>query len=327
MNTYIYNKFLTEISELKPNQIRNLKNKIEVHESKKIVAKTLETPSNKIFCAHCKSKSFYKWGIQNDLQRYKCKECNKTFNSLSGTPLAKLKRKGHWLEYSSCLKNGFSIRKSAQICGISQTTSFRWRHRFLKGQNLFEPHNIKGIIEIDNFKIKRSFKGAKNIPDFIRNKTVLINIIIGRDRYGNTIDFKQQNFNHIKLSEKFSKVLSKDILFCSDKKPEYFDFSQLTKFKQGYIDRANKIKIKKNVVHLNNIEDYSIRFFKWMTRFYGVATKYLKNYLSWYRLLDEKQMQPCIMLLLIRSKSNKINFSTLDENIYYRPIQNHIEPK
>ena len=50
------------------------------------------------------------------MQRYKCRECKKTFNSLTGTPLANLQKKGHWLDYSYCLTQGYTIRKAAKIC-------------------------------------------------------------------------------------------------------------------------------------------------------------------------------------------------------------------
>jgi hypothetical protein len=37
------------------------------------------------------------------LQRYKCRACGKTFNALSGTPLARLRHKDKWLEQTQAL--------------------------------------------------------------------------------------------------------------------------------------------------------------------------------------------------------------------------------
>ena len=51
-------------------------------------------------CGHCGSKQFGTWGHANALRRYKCKECNRTFNALTGTPLAQLHRRDAWLEYA-----------------------------------------------------------------------------------------------------------------------------------------------------------------------------------------------------------------------------------
>ena len=71
------------------------------------------------FCPHCKSSEKVRWGKRQGIQRYKCKACKKTYNSLSGTPLARLRKKELWLEYASCLVNGVSIRKAAALCSVS----------------------------------------------------------------------------------------------------------------------------------------------------------------------------------------------------------------
>ena len=37
-------------------------------------------------CGHCQSDRIGTWGRANGLRRYKCKECGRTFNALTGTP-------------------------------------------------------------------------------------------------------------------------------------------------------------------------------------------------------------------------------------------------
>jgi transposase-like protein len=44
-------------------------------------------------CGHCKSQRFGGWGKASGLKRYKCKDCGRTFNALTGTPLAQLHRR------------------------------------------------------------------------------------------------------------------------------------------------------------------------------------------------------------------------------------------
>ena len=44
-------------------------------------------------CPHCSSSTFVRWGQANDEPRYRCKSCLKTFNALTGTPLARLHHK------------------------------------------------------------------------------------------------------------------------------------------------------------------------------------------------------------------------------------------
>jgi len=38
--------------------------------------------------------------------------------------------------------------------------------------------------------------------------------------------------------------------------------------------------------HIQNVNAYHSRWKGWMTRFHGVATSYLENYLGWFRALD-----------------------------------------
>jgi transposase-like protein len=83
-------------------------------------------------CCHCRSSKCQKWGRASGLRRYHCAQCGKTFNALTGTPLARLRQREAWAEFSAELAEGLSVRKAAQRCGIDATTSFRWRRRFLQ---------------------------------------------------------------------------------------------------------------------------------------------------------------------------------------------------
>jgi len=97
-----------------------------------LISQYLEPPREELQCPHCESTKLVLWGKRNNLQRYRCKDCKRTFNCLTGTPLAHLRHKEQWQEYVQCLKKGLSIRKAAAICGIHPNTAFTWRHRFLK---------------------------------------------------------------------------------------------------------------------------------------------------------------------------------------------------
>ncbi len=76
-------------------------------------------------CPHCESPSFSRWGRAHPLQRYRCKNCHKTFHALTGSPLAKLRNKEKWLDYAHCLSQNESIREAAKHGDIDKTTSFR----------------------------------------------------------------------------------------------------------------------------------------------------------------------------------------------------------
>jgi glutaredoxin len=50
-------------------------------------------------CPHCNGVELYRYGVISGLQRYCCQHCKKTFNALTGTPLARLRNKGKWVDF------------------------------------------------------------------------------------------------------------------------------------------------------------------------------------------------------------------------------------
>src|SRR4051794_27887652 len=59
-----------------------------------------------------------RWGRRDGMQRYRCRRCRKTFNPLTGAPLARLGRRPAWLGYAEALRDGLSVRKAAKKLGV-----------------------------------------------------------------------------------------------------------------------------------------------------------------------------------------------------------------
>ena len=83
-------------------------------------------------CPHCAATALQRWGYASGLRRYRCTACRKTFNALTGTSLARLRKKECWLRYGEALAAGMTLVRAAAHCGVHMTTSFRWRRRFLE---------------------------------------------------------------------------------------------------------------------------------------------------------------------------------------------------
>ena len=81
-------------------------------------------------CPHCGSVAVQRWGAARGLPRYRCGDCKRTFNPLTGTSLARLRSKDKWFLFLHTVTQQKSIRKSAEICGVDNTTVLRWRQRF-----------------------------------------------------------------------------------------------------------------------------------------------------------------------------------------------------
>ena len=76
-------------------------------------------------CPHCKSQRLVRNGMAGGLQR--C-ACGKTFNALTGTPLARLRHKDKWLEQTRALADGLTVHRAGELLGVAPSTALRWRH-------------------------------------------------------------------------------------------------------------------------------------------------------------------------------------------------------
>lgn len=65
-----------------------------------------------------------------------------------------------WKEFISCFLHGFSVRKSAEICGINKNTAFLWRHKVCDSLVcIMNEVSMSGIVEADETYFRVSYKG------------------------------------------------------------------------------------------------------------------------------------------------------------------------
>lgn len=100
-------------------------------------------------CPHCAGRDIVAWGRANAVARYRCKSCGRTFNALTKTPLAHLRKKDRWLDNARAMMEGRTLAKTAELCGVHPTTAFRWRHRFLDSLAADKRGTLNGIVEAD----------------------------------------------------------------------------------------------------------------------------------------------------------------------------------
>ena len=110
-------------------------------------------------CPHCAGREVVGWGRSHGLLRFRCKSCGRTFNALTKTPMAHLRKKEKWLDHARAMIEGKSLAKTAALCGVHPTTAFRWRHRFLRAPASDKPRGLRGIVEADETFILEIFQG------------------------------------------------------------------------------------------------------------------------------------------------------------------------
>ena len=100
-------------------------------------------------CPHCHCPRSHRCGHASGLQRFRCVDCRRSFNALTGTPLARLRKKECWLAYLQCMLDSHTVRQAAAATGVHLTTSFRWRHRFVPGAARERSRRLRAIVEAD----------------------------------------------------------------------------------------------------------------------------------------------------------------------------------
>ena len=112
-------------------------------------------------CPHFGGDTIWRWGRANGKPRYPWSTCTRTFNPVTGTPLAGLHYPERWANQAQALIAGETIARAARRCGVDYTTAFRWRHRFLAALYDDKPAQLSGIVEADETFILETFKGKR----------------------------------------------------------------------------------------------------------------------------------------------------------------------
>lgn len=274
----------------------------EADERDQTVELVEKATSQELSCPRCSSTAYHRHGHAHGLQRFRCSECGKTFNSLTGTPMAWLHYKSEWLSYADCLLSSYTIRRAAERCGIHKNTSFRWRHRFLSLPKTDRPHCLHGITEADEMYILESEKGARNLGRPPRKRGGAASqrgtsfeqvcVLVARDRTGQTLDFitGKGPVTKAQLKRCLPGVIDKDVLLVTDSNASYRYFARDTGVSHKAINLSAGVRVR-GAIHIQNVNAYHSRFREWMTRFHGVASHYLTNYLGWRWVLDAKRVR------------------------------------
>ena len=301
MNKKDFSDLLAQIGSLNTKQKAQLAAVLNDSDAPKLLPAELidDEFSAKPVCPACSSMSVHKWGVVSGLQRYRCKECKRTFNALTGTSMSRLRKKELWLEYSQALSDSLSLTKAAERCGIDRTTAFRWRHRFLPQSG---PQDVKcsGITEIDETYFRESFKGKKVLHRDPRKRGKLnvrglsseqIPVVVAKDRDGHICDAVLQRRSAKEVGLRIGANITPDSLLCIEKSRILIKFAKDMGLPFEAIG-AKQRRGREKIFHVQTVNAYHSRLKTWMVRFNGVATERLPNYLSWRRLHETPLPSP-----------------------------------
>ena len=265
-------------------------------------------------CPSCTCERYYRHGQANGLQRYRCRACGRTYNDLSGTPLARLRQRDKWLDYLASVLNSKSVRTAASETGVHRNTAFRWRHRFLQGPRQDQPQCLGGITEADEMFMLESQKGARKLDRPARRRgghagkrgisRELDCILVARDRSGQTVDavVGRGALTAAQLERHLLPRLDRQVLLVSDAHAAYRSFARKHGIAHEAVNLRAGVRVRRGLsgaIHVQNVNAYHQRFRQWLSRFRGVASRYLPNYLGWRRALDGGRVTTVEQLLRI----------------------------
>ena len=229
MDTCAFDSLLRQMTQLSTRQCGHVLAALKTSVDQVRAATVLEAAAaDNRSCPHCHGTSLYRHGAANGLQRFRCRGCRRTFNCLTGTPLAGLRLKAKWLDYLDCMLDSHTVRKAAAKVGIARNTSMRWRHRFLDATKADRPTCLNGIAEADETFLLESQKGARTLKRPARKRGgqaskrgishKQVCILVARDRSGQTWDFVTGRgpLTKAQLHMHLPAILTPDTLLVTD---------------------------------------------------------------------------------------------------------------
>ena len=248
-------------------------------------------------CPHCHCPRSHRCGQASGLQRFRCLGCRRSYNALTGTPLARLRRKECWLTYLQCVLESRTVRQAATVTGVHRTTSFRWRHRFVPGAARDRARQLSAIVEADETYRLESQKGSRSLDRPPRRRGGVAKrrgihrehdcLLVARDRSGQTLDFHtgRGQVTAAQLANCLLPVLTPDALLISDAAAVYRRFCADAGITHEAVNVRAGVRAR-GAIHIQNVNAWHSRFKNWLIRFRGVASRYLAHYSGWQRVLD-----------------------------------------
>jgi transposase-like protein len=256
-------------------------------------------------CPWCSGKHYFKWGIDKGSQRFKCKDCRRTFTEYSGTWLDGLHKKSLVIDYIELMIEGKSLDKISARLAINKKTAFDWRHKILSSFGQDSGNELSGIVESDETFFEESQKGNRDLGGTGRKRGAAsshtgtgkrgvsdnkVAVIATIDRQGgmNLCAATMGRIRKEDIARSIGQPLPSDAVLCTDGHVSYKGFAIDNKLEHITLRADLKQYVKHGVYHIQNVNSIHHRLKKWIDgTFWGVSTKYLQNYLAWFRLNEK----------------------------------------
>ena len=315
--------------DLIPSQLRELLEKIRsvldiVEMSKNTTSKVVHNTQSSSVCPFCSSNRIVKNGkTKTKIQTYKCKDCNKRFNDLTGTLFTRSKLNMQQIEeLFECFHNCSTLRDVSEKLHVNLKTAFLYRHKILNIlTDINEKTALQGQIESDEYYISINLKGTrKDMPRASKPRKSHGGSKRGISNHqvcvASAIDEKDNTYFSIvgtgpitteEIEKVFSSRMNSSSTLITDCKSSYEKFAKNHNIKLEQIKSGTYVN--SNGYSLGNINSLHSNLEQFLSPFRGVSTKHLNGYLSWFAF--SKLLKYTTELL---DRSKKIMDTTIIQN-------------
>ena len=304
MNLDVVYQMYLSLNEDEKNEFLNRLNntEIQLNSNDDFISIVLEHSNNplpdRLSCPHCQSHKVVKNGFDKGIQRFKCKDCKKSFTWSNNTILYGSKKPFNaWKTFCECVMNKFPLRKCASICKINLHTAFNWRHKVLDAlQNMHNSVVLNGIVESDETYFNLSLKGLRNLnrlphergsSNHVRGLSkeivcVPCSVNLNGLSIGRITNLGKPSYNN--LMNFYNNRIVEGSIFVTDSLNSYDPISHNMNLTHVKIPTGRFTNGQFNIQRINSYHSE----LKNLTNFHfrGVATKYLNNYVVYHNFVN-----------------------------------------
>ena len=256
-------------------------------------------------CIYCGSSHVVKNGTRKDgTQRFLCRDCKKSFFHTSESVTSRTRKNlSVWTSYLKCMLDKKTLRETSEECGISMSTAFSWRHKILDA--LHEMNGkvfLDGTVEADETFFDVSYKGNHKRFDLPRqphkrghsvrkkglsSEKVCVPCAVNEAGFSYARPGKTGKVSSDCIKKIFEKVIAPDAVLCTDNEKAYMSFARDRGIRLVQMDTDCRTISKDGRNYgIQRINAYHSRLKLFISRFHGVSTKHLGNYIVWNDLLS-----------------------------------------
>lgn len=239
-------------------------------------------------CPYCRSVHFIKHGFFNGIQRYKCKDCKKTFSKTTDSLWYYSKKESNiWVAFIELFLQKRTLRDCADELNISLVTAFYWRHKIMNLLNCthisgINPEKLKGDVFISAAIFQETEYNSVinfNMDYFFQEKRIILVAARGEDDSMVVVPIGRNFLLYKEFADKiYNRIDKKSYIVAS-----------WNKHLVGWAKRHNK-KYRNKSRRSDCDEPRITRFYnnakEWFSPFKGIGTKYLESYLSYFILFN-----------------------------------------